>query len=263
MVEYNGGFQTYPDRVTKNVFFRAEGRATKPVTVKSGQVLKALSFLETDSAGKAIAHGPLTEGTFVKFAAITNGQTIILGGLTFTAGSSGTTAAQLATSWAGIAAGTAAASITWAVGGTFTGTLTGWGTEAYDADSVIFNSSAPLTNATDLAATGTATAPTLTKVDGATTFSKIAGVLVYDVDASSADVDAQAYSEASFWADALVWAADPTQDTITKPDGTTVAVSAYNTGCAGTSAASNLLKKKFVEGSEFDPLGFKNAGDYV
>lgn len=264
MTEYNGGFQSYSDRVTKDVFFRAEDRATKTVTIKSGQVLKALSFIETDADGKGIAHKGLTEGTFAKFAALTAGQTLILGGLTFTAGGSGTTAAQLATSWAGIAAGTAYGSITSAVGGTFTaGTLTGWNTEAYDSDSVVFNSTAGGTNATDLAATGTGTAPTLSKVDGATSFNRIAGVLVYDVNASAADVVAPVYTEASFWADALIWAADPNQDTVTNPDGTTTAVSAYNTGAHGTSAASNLLKKKFVEGSEFEPLGFRNAGDYV
>ena len=265
MTEYNGGFRSYDPLVTKQTFFRAEDRATDRVVIKSGQVLKALSLLETDSSGKVIAHGPITESNVVKFTtALTSGQTIIFGGLTFTAGASGATIAQLVTSWSGIAAGTAAASITWAVGGTFSGTLTGWSTEAYNSISVVFNSNAPLTNTSpDLAVTGTpgASAVTITKTDGSTTFNKVAGVLLYDVDASSADVVAEVYKEASFWADALVWAIDTTQDTITKPDGTTVACSAYNTGAFGTSTAANLLKKKFVENTEFEPLGFRNAGD--
>lgn len=263
MTEYNGGFQSYPDKETRDIFFRAANRATKTVTVKSGQVLKAHSFVESENDGRVVAHKPITESNVVKFAALTNGQTLILGGLTFTAGASGASAADLAASWAGIAAGTAAASITSAVNGTFSGTLTGWSTEAYNSTSVVFNSSAPMTNATDLAATGTGTAPAISKVDGQTTFAKIAGVLVYDVDATGADVEAQVYTEASLWNDALVWAVDPNQDTITKRDGTTVACTAYNTGAFGTSASSNNLKKKFVEASGFEQLGFRTAGEYI
>ena len=259
----NGGFVSYPDRVSTKTFFRSSDRFTKSVTIKSGQVLKGLSFLESDAAGKCIAHSGFSESAVVTFTALTAGQTLILAGLTFTAGGSGTTAAQLATSWAGIADGTAFGDITSAVGGSFTaGALTGYFTEYVDADTVLFNSSSALINATNVAATGTgASAATITITAGTTTKDPIAGVLCFDVDASSGDVQASAYTEASFWADALVWAVDTAADTITLSDGTTVACTSYNTGCSGTSDASNLLKQKFVEGSGFSELGFLQAGE--
>jgi len=150
MADYNGGFVNYPDRVTKKTFFRADDRQTKTVTIKSGQVLKALSFVETDSAGKAIAHSGVVGGK------------------------------------------------------------------------------------------------------------KIAGVTVFDVDASAGDVEASIYTEASFWASALVWSVDALTQTIDKFDGTTVAVTAYDTGCT-----TDLLKQKFVEGTEFEPLGFLTAGEQL
>ena len=274
MAEYNGGFKSYSDRVTTKTFFRAEDRATKSSVIKSGQVLKKHSFLQSDATGKLIAHTGLAEGAIVKFATITTGQTLILGGLTFTAGTGSVTAVQLSAIWSGIAASTgfaAAAVAILAAGydatvvGTFTaGTLTGWNTSAYGTDSTSFTSTAGLTNPTDLAATGTATAPSIAKVDGVTSFPAIAGVLLYDVDATSADVSAEVYTEASFWASALVWLANPNTDVITKADGSTVAVSAYNTGTIGaTAAATKLLQQKFVEGSEFSDLGFLNVGEYL
>lgn len=147
---YKGGVITYPDQVPSAVFFRADGRATKTITIKQGQVLKARSFIETDVAGKGIAHS------------------------------------------------------------------------------------------------GVAT-------------KKIAGVTVYDVDASVADVVTSVYTEASFWASALTWAVNIATDTILKDDGVTpIAVTAYDTG-----ANTDLLKAKFVENSEFEPLGFLKAGELL
>jgi len=158
MAEYNGGFQSYPNRTTKKIFFRADDRTTKTVTVKAGQVLKALSFVESDKDGKVIAH-------------------------------------------------------------------------------------------TGIVSTGANTPPTI---------NKIAGVLLFDVDATGADVEATAYTEASFWASALTWSVDTAVDVVTKVDGTTVAVTAYN-----TNASTNLLKQKLVEGTEFEPLGFLSAGEQL
>ncbi len=261
----NGGWIGYADQTPKAIFARASDRETRTGTVKSGQVLKALSFVETDSAGKWIAKGGLTESASIAFtASITTGQTVIIAGLTFTAGSGSVTAVQLADIWSGLSAGATAAqanAIILAKGysatvvGTFTaGTLVGYNTSAASSTKVRFDATT-VADITDVAITGTgAAAGTLTKV-AFSAFSKISGVLVYDVDASSADVDASIYIEASFWADALVWAVDVT-DTITTANGIT-ACTAYNTGC-GT---SDLLKKKFVEGTEFEPLTFKLAGE--
>lgn len=264
MTDYNGAYLTYADKVEASIYNRAKSRSTKKVTVKSGQVLKGGTFLQSDADGKVIAHTGLSESAVVKFAALTNGQTLILAGLTWTAGASGTTAAQLATAWKNIAASTGYAALSGVTGGgTFTaGTLTSWSTSAYDSDSVVFTSTGGLSNVTDLAATGTGTAPSIAKVDGATSFPKIAGLLVNDVDATSADVDSSAYTEISLYASAIVWAVDPNQDTITKADGSTVAVTAYNTGTLReTAAATALLQQKFVENTEFEPLGFYKVGE--
>lgn len=276
----NGGWIKYPDRVTTKTFFRATDRYTKNVTVKAGQVLKAHSFLEsiqgTADAGKVIAHKGISEAAEVTFKALTSGQTLILAGLTFTAGSAGATAAQLAIAWAGIADGVGYAAATTAAAangidstiGTFTaGSLTGWNTYDYntvDATAVDFRATSYLTNVTDLAATGTGSAPTINKVDGNTSFNKIAGVTLYDVDASSADQVIPVYVEASFWAEALVWAVNPAIDTITDAFGNTVACTAYNTGVYGPDAAvTKRLQQQFVEQSEFEPIGFLPVGDVL
>lgn len=271
-----GAFDTQQNGVTrysattpKRKFFGADNSKSAVKTIKQGQVLKAGTFLESDSAGKLIAHGNIAESALVTFTtALTSGQTLIIAGLTWTAGGSGTTVAQLVTAWKDIAVGTGYAALsTRTGGGSFTaGTLTGYATEAHDADTVIFNAATALANATDVAATGTGTAPTITILAGTATFNKISGVTMYDVDATSSDVDASIYIEASFWAqddgyDFLLWAVDPAVDKITLADGTTVACTAYNTGCKGTSAAARRLKQKFVEGSEFYELGFFNDGD--
>lgn len=264
MATNNGAWKTYDNYTPSRIFYRSEKTKTKVGTIKSGQILKARSFLESDANGKLVAHGTIAESAHVQFTtALTNGQTMILAGLTWTAGASGTTVAQLITAWRDIAAGTGYAALSARTGGgSFTaGTLTGYYTEYLDADSVVFNAATALTNATDVAATGTgAAAATIVIVAGTTTFNKIAGMTVYDVDATSADVDAAVYVEGSFWHDAIVWAVDPAVDTITKEDGTTVAVSTYNTGAFGTSAASDLLKQKFVEGSNFE-IGFLRTGE--
>lgn len=270
---YNGGFYDYADRVTSPVFFRAESTRSKKATIKSGQVLKKYSFLQSDASGKLVARTGLSESAIVTFATITTGQTLILGGLTFTAGSGSPTAAQLATIWGDLYDGitsTAANVLLLARGinastvGTFTsGTLSGWNTRVYDATGqVIFTSTTALTNVTDLADTGTATNPTILKQEGVTSLAPIAGVTMYDVDASAADVDAEVFIEASFWADALVWSVDTATDTITLHDGTTVACSAYNTGTTGFDKAStDLLRAKYVEGTEFEALGFLTEGE--
>ena len=276
----NGGWVKYPDRVTTRTYFRATDRYTKKVTVKAGQVLKKHTFLEsiqgTADAGKVIAHKGLGEAADVTFKALTSGQTLILAGLTFTAGSAGATAAQLAIAWAGLVDGIGYAAATTAAAangidstiGTFTaGSLTGWNTYDYntvDATSVDFRATAYLTNVTDLAATGTGTAPTINKVDGNVSFNKIAGVTLYDVDASAGDVITAVFVEASFWADALVWAVNPAVDYILDSFGNQVAVTAYNTGVYGPDVATTIrLQKQFVEQSEFEPLGFIGAGDVL
>lgn len=270
----NGGFVEYPNSTRSNIFSRADGYKTKTVTIKSGQVLKARSWLESISSGadigKTKAHTGLSEAALVTFAAITAGQTLILGGLTWTAGTGGTTAAQLVTAWSGIANGSSAATANTAavanglsatVDGTFTGTFGNWETSTFDANTVLFTGVAGLSNVADLADTGTATDPVISTVGGTTSFANIAGLTIYDVDASSGDVDVEVFSEASLWDSAVTWVVDPATDTVTKEDGTTVACSAYNTGAVGSSLdMSKRLKNKFVENTNFR-IDFLNVGE--
>jgi len=109
-------------------------------------------------------------GTFetatAKFGtALTTGQTMILGGLTYTS-TAATTVAQLAAAFANLAVGatTGAGTAT----GSYSGSLTGYATGASvgaSLDTVVFTAST-VGPKTDLAATGTGTAPTITVVNG-------------------------------------------------------------------------------------------------
>lgn len=108
-------------------------------------------------------------GTFetatAKFVALTTGQTIILGGLTYTS-TGATTAAELATAFANLAVGatTGAGTAT----GSYSGALTGYSTGAVKGaslDTVVFTAST-VGAKTDLADTGTGTNPTITIVNG-------------------------------------------------------------------------------------------------
>ena len=256
------GIVTYANRVTSPIFSRAESTKSKRATIKSGQVLKARSFLQSDSEGKLIAHSGIAESAQATFAAVTAGQTVILGGLTYTDGGSGTTGAQLATAWAGLYDGiTAAAATTLAAAngidasiGTFTaGTLSGWNTDTVDSDTVVFTATTLLTNVTDLAATGTgAGSVTIETSAGVTAKAEIAGMTIYDVNAASADVDAEVFVEAAMWADAITWLVNVGSDTVTNDDGTTTSVTAYNTGTTGyDSDSTRLMREKFLEGSKF------------
>jgi hypothetical protein len=184
----------------------------------------------------------------------------------------GTTQAQLKAAWSNIPAGTGYAAANTlngcsnaVTGGAFTaGTLTNYKTKfSSTANSVLFVSTLPNATATDITNTGTADGETIAIVEPAFPQKKNAGVLCFDVDASGGDVDASVYTEASFWADALVWSANPATDTITLADFTTKACTEYDTGCSGTTAAAILLQKKFVEGTEFEPLGFRKTGEIM
>lgn len=117
-----------------------------------------------------------TETAAVTFKPLAAGQTLTLAGLTFTAGTSGATAAQLATAFQNIAVGTASASINGtktlndAAGGSFTsGPSASWATGAASGSSVTFTSSTANSNVTNLTssiAAGTS-APTYVVVEGA------------------------------------------------------------------------------------------------
>jgi hypothetical protein len=262
MTEYNGGFKSYPAKTKTNVFFKAKPYDSKQVTIKSGQVLKERTFLESDADGKLIAHSGLNEKALITFPTkIDATETVIIAGLTFTAGAAAVSQAALVNAWSGLTAGTTAAqanALTSPVGGTFTaGTLTGYNSvKSSTTGAVLFISTTPNAGVTDLTVTGTGDASTVTVTSVNSPQKKIAGVTMYDVDASSGDVTVSVYKNGSFYANALKWSNNPVTDFVEKPDGTTVACTDYYTG-----ATTNDLKKKFVEDSGFSDLGFQNVGE--
>lgn len=279
--EQAGGWNAYPDRVTLRQFYKKdECYETDKATIKSGQVILAGTFLERDTTYPyhLKVHGGLAEQALVTInSALAAADTLTVGttGIVFTVGSAGATIEQLVNAISVLVGGEnttvanaalLAAKIPTTVGTFTSGTAPAFFFNKVDTNTVNATSTVLGSDVTNLAVAASAgTAPTVTVVAGTATFNKIAGVTIYDIDATSAAVDAEIYVEASFWGDDdnttfLRWANDPST-VLTKADGTTVATTAYNTGCSGTSAASNNLKKKFVEGSNFYRLGFINMGD--
>ena len=124
----------------------------------------------TRTAGAAA----VTETNSVVFGSLTSGETVIMAGLTFTAGASGATAAQVAAAFASITEGESYSTVNTnnsltgaSTGGVFTaGTVAGWNTGTRSTATVVFTSTTPYTNVTNLSNTGTATDPTITTTAG-------------------------------------------------------------------------------------------------
>ena len=117
----------------------------------------------------------LSETAAVTFKPLAAGQSLTLAGLTFTSGTNGTTAAQLASAFASITNGTAGTAINTTktlndgAGGIFTsGTATGWGSGTATGAAVTFTSSSVNTNVSNLTSTLSITesVPTITVTDG-------------------------------------------------------------------------------------------------
>lgn len=121
------------------------------------------------AANASYKTGGVTETASVKFSALTAGQTLIMGGLTFTAPAA-LTAQEAAASFANLIKGTLpAAGDSQGSGpasdGTYTGIMSGWTSSAVVGDTVVFTSTAPNSNPGDLANTGTGTV-VITTTDG-------------------------------------------------------------------------------------------------
>ncbi len=136
-----------------------------PVTPDASKTVPVKPTFTTTSGVSGVS-----ESASVTFSALTVNQTMIMNGLTFTAGSSGATAAQVATAFASITDGDTADEINTAnaltgddTGGLFDtgGTATGWSSGTRSTSTVVFTSTSA-TNVTDLAETGTGTATIIT-----------------------------------------------------------------------------------------------------
>ncbi|MFM7801179.1 MAG: hypothetical protein ACKO69_03375, partial [Limnohabitans sp.] len=110
---------------------------------------------ETISMSGVFNNTAVNETSAVTFNALTAGQTITLGGLTYTAGSTGATAAEVATDFASRANGYAGTGGTAPVKGTFSGTLSGFASGTVSTSTTVtFTSATTGTNVTNLSVTG-------------------------------------------------------------------------------------------------------------
>jgi hypothetical protein len=140
--------------------------------------IAALQFLygvNTNAAGSKLQSNQ-TETASAIFKPMIAGKTLTLAGLTFTAGTSGATKEQVAKAFSSITSGISAASLNTAhslssgdatKGGWFSsGQASGWTSGSTITDAVVFTSTTANTNVQDLAPSGNAAAPTITKSDG-------------------------------------------------------------------------------------------------
>jgi flagellin len=110
--------------------------------------------------------GALDETASLTFSTLTAGQTLVIGGLTYTAGSSGATATQIATDFANRSNGYAGKGGIAPVSGTFSGALTGFSSGAASSGTLTFTSSSTNTDVTNLVIGGTGTAPNVVLING-------------------------------------------------------------------------------------------------
>mgnify|MGYP001186249696 CR=1 FL=1 len=232
------GFYNYPSKVHDKFFVGKCERKTRPVTIKSGQVLKARSLVESDSTGKMVAVKNFTEvAKLTLVGTLADTDTFIVAGRTITATGGVVTAAEV------VEILLTGASVGF---GILTGSNTLWNL-AEDPNSttkLYFYSTVMGTNVTDLAVTGTHTSMTtasIAKTDGATTYRVPAGVLCFDVDATSADVRASIFCEVNLYATGIVWGVDTAVDVV-NVNGTERACTAYNTGCYTELSQQRLLE---------------------
>ena len=107
----------------------------------------------------------VNESSAITFNSMTAGQTVTIGGLTYTAGNTGATAAQVAAAFASLANGSTTGVTTY---GTFTGTLNAfWSGTVSGTSTVTFTSASTGANVTNIGITGSGTLPTVVTTDGA------------------------------------------------------------------------------------------------
>jgi flagellar hook-basal body protein len=106
----------------------------------------------TGTADLSAATTKINEKAAVTFTDLDADRTISVGGVSFTAGTNGATAAQVAAAYASLASGAAGNTSSY---GTLSGNLTGWSTSSVSTATVTFTSTSSETNVTNLSATVT------------------------------------------------------------------------------------------------------------
>jgi len=152
------------------------------VTVAGGKTV-SVSVSQAKSTAEVVgvtAVAGVTETASVKFAALGLGDTLILGGLTFTASAS-LRASEAAAAFSSLVNGKVPATGDTQSGGpaskgAYTGAFTGWTSGVASADTVVFTSTTANSNVTDLANLGTGTV-TITTTSGSSATANKAGVL--------------------------------------------------------------------------------------
>ncbi len=160
---------------------------------------------ETISMQGILNNSVVTETSAVTFNAMTAGQSITLGGLTYTA-TAANTAAQAAAAFASLSNGATTGVTT---NGSFSGTLSGFASGAVATSTVTFTSASTGTNVTNMPISGSGTLPSVVVTQGAPagsiTFIKDSGsnakVISDDVvytfkksDTTAADLTSRAFS---------------------------------------------------------------------
>ena len=114
----------------------------------------------TASIATTAGSGTVTESAVVTFRDLSVGETVILGGRTFTAGSSGATAAQVAATFAVTAGSTSGNAPAGSTYGTYSGAVSSW-TVAYATgeSTATFTSTTANSDVSNLVNTGTAASP--------------------------------------------------------------------------------------------------------
>jgi Ca2+-binding RTX toxin-like protein len=126
------------------------------VSVSSGAALTLASTAQVvNTAGTANT----AESTSVTFVDLTAGQTITVGGVTYTAPAGGATASAVAAAFADIAAGTASAAAN------TTGTLSGFASAAASGNTVVFTSSTATGDVTNLVVTNPIETDSLSQIE--------------------------------------------------------------------------------------------------
>lgn len=131
----------------------SEPTVTSEINVTAGKPTTSSVSVRTGSA---------TETAAVTFEALNAGQTVTVGGLTYTAVTD-RTAAQVATAFASLSADATGTSDT---NGTYSGTLTGFSSSTATGAGVTFTSSTSGSNVTDLSIATTPVAPTVVTTTG-------------------------------------------------------------------------------------------------